>query len=41
MTLGQTMFSIALGLITLLVTAFAIYVASTTMWGDRWIRRGR
>jgi hypothetical protein len=40
LTTAQTLFSIALGSITLLVTFFALYVASSTAWGDRWIRRG-
>lgn len=39
MTTAQVLFSIALGLITLLVTWFAIYVAGSTMWGDRWFRK--
>jgi hypothetical protein len=38
-TTAQLVFSIALGAVTLLVTAFAVYVASSTMWGDRWFRR--
>jgi hypothetical protein len=38
-TTAQLVFSIALGVVTLLVTAFAVYVASSTMWGDRWFRR--
>ncbi|MGI9119422.1 MAG: hypothetical protein ACR2G7_04760 [Acidimicrobiales bacterium] len=36
MTTAQMVFSIALGLVTVLVTAFAVYVVSSTMWGDRW-----
>lgn len=40
-TTAQTVFSIALGSIALLIMFFAVYVASTTMWGDRWIRRSR
>ena len=35
----QIVFSIALGSIALLITFFALYVASTTMWGNRWFRR--
>ncbi|MGH9151257.1 MAG: hypothetical protein ACRD03_02385 [Acidimicrobiales bacterium] len=38
MTTAQTLFSIALGAITLLITAFALYVVSSTMWSDRWLR---
>ena len=39
MTTAQLVFSVALGVVTLLVTAFALYVVSSTMWGDRWFRR--
>lgn len=39
MTTAQLVFSVALGAITLVITAFAAYVASTTRWGDRWYRR--
>lgn len=38
-TTAQLFFAIALGSITLLITLFAVYVVSTTMWGDRWFRR--
>jgi hypothetical protein len=38
-TTAQVLFSIALGAIALLITFFAVYVASTTVWGDRWFRR--
>jgi hypothetical protein len=37
----QVLFSIALGAITLVITGFALYVAGSTMWGDRWYRRRR
>lgn len=37
-TTAQTLFAIALGAITVLITGFALYVASSTMWGDRWYR---
>jgi hypothetical protein len=40
-TTAQVLFSIALGLIALLITAFSIYVVSSTLWGNRWIRKGR
>jgi hypothetical protein len=36
---AQVLFSIALGIIALLITAYAVYVAGSTMWGDRWFRR--
>lgn len=39
MSTAQVLFAIALGSITLVITAFALYVASSTMWGDRWYRR--
>ena len=39
MTPAQLAFSIALGSITLLITGFALYVASSTVWSDRWYRR--
>jgi hypothetical protein len=38
-TTAQTIFAIALGAITVLISAFALYVASSTMWGNRWYRR--
>lgn len=37
----QVVFSVALATITLVITGFALYVASSTMWGDRWYRRRR
>ena len=40
MTTAQVLFSIALGAIALLITVYAVYVAGSTMWGDRWFRRG-
>ncbi|MDQ4069591.1 MAG: hypothetical protein M3203_09025 [Actinomycetota bacterium] len=39
MTGAQIAFSIALGTITLVITGFAVYVVSSTMWGDRWYGR--
>lgn len=41
MTTAQIVFSIALGAIAVLVTFFAVYVVSSTAWGDRWMRKGR
>lgn len=38
MTLAQTLFAVALGGVTLLVTAFAIYVLSSTVWAGRWFK---
>jgi hypothetical protein len=40
-TQAQIIFSTVLGLLTLLITFFGLYVASSTMWGDRWTRRRR
>ncbi|HET7487559.1 MAG TPA: hypothetical protein VFJ85_06475 [Acidimicrobiales bacterium] len=39
MTTAQTVFAIALGAVTLLITFFALYVLSSTVWAGRWIRR--
>lgn len=39
-TTAQLIFSIALGLVTLLITVFTLYVACTTFWADRWYPRG-
>ena len=36
---SQVIFSVALGSIALLITWFALYVASSTMWSNRWFRR--
>jgi len=41
MTTAQVVFATALGSITILISLFALYVASSTMWGDRWIRKSR
>lgn len=40
-TTAQALFSIALGVMALLITGFAIYVLSSTTWSDRWVRRGK
>ena len=39
MTTAQWIFVVALGAITVLITFFAVYVVSSTMWGGRWYRR--
>ena len=39
MTPAQAMFSVALAVVAASVTAFAVYVVSSTMWGGRWYRR--
>jgi hypothetical protein len=38
-TTAQWIFVVALGLIAVLITFFAAYVLSSTMWGGRWYRR--
>jgi hypothetical protein len=38
LAMAQTFFAIALGVIALFITFFAIYVVSSTLWADRWIR---
>ena len=40
MTTAQVVFAAALGSITIGVLAFGFYVLSSTVWGDRWVRRG-
>ncbi len=39
MTQAQTVFVIALSIIAVIIGAFAVYVAGSTMWADRWYRR--
>ena len=39
--MAQTLFAIALGFMALLITGFALYVISTVVWADRWVRRPR
>ncbi len=41
MSTAQVLFAIALGTVTLIITGFALYAASSTMWGDRWYNRRR
>jgi hypothetical protein len=36
---AQTLFAIALGVVTVVISGFAIYVLSTVMWADRWVRK--
>jgi hypothetical protein len=40
-TTAQTLFAIALGAMTVLISVFALYVLSSTMWADRWVRTKR
>ncbi|MDA8262346.1 MAG: hypothetical protein M0Z47_05895 [Actinomycetota bacterium] len=39
MSTAQVLFAIALAAVTLVVVAFAVFVVSSTMWGNRWVRR--
>lgn len=39
MTTAQALFAAALGAVTLLITFFALYVLSSTVWAGRWVRR--
>ncbi|MGH9183634.1 MAG: hypothetical protein ACRDZ9_07510 [Acidimicrobiales bacterium] len=39
MSAPQAVFAVALGVVTVVVMAFAVYVVSSTMWGDRWFGR--
>ncbi len=41
MSTAQVVFAVALGAVTLIITLFALYVMSSVIWGDRWIRKGR
>ena len=36
METSQIIFSVALGSLALLITWFALYVLSSTMWSNRW-----
>ncbi|HEY2428451.1 MAG TPA: hypothetical protein VGI06_05945 [Acidimicrobiales bacterium] len=36
---AQTLFAIALGTVAVIISAFAVYVVSTVVWADRWVRR--
>jgi hypothetical protein len=36
---AQWIFVVALGLVSVLITFFAVYVVSSTMWGGRWYRK--
>jgi hypothetical protein len=40
MTTAQIVFGAALGTIAIGIMAFGAYVVSSTVWGDRWVRRG-
>ena len=36
---AQALFAVALGVVTIVISGFAIYVISSVMWADRWVRR--
>jgi len=38
-TTAQTVFAVALSVVALVITLFALYAVSSTMWGDRWYGR--
>ena len=40
MTTAQVVFAVALGSIAIGIMLFGIYVVSSTVWGDRWVRKG-
>lgn len=40
MTTAQVVFAAALGSIAIGISLFALYVVSSTVWGDRWVRKG-
>jgi len=39
LSMAQTFFTIALAVIAIAVVAFGLYVVSTAVWADRWVRR--
>ena len=39
MSRAQAIFVVALSAVALLITVFAVYVTSSTMWAGRWYRR--
>ncbi|CAN5819137.1 hypothetical protein BH24ACT2_BH24ACT2_07520 [soil metagenome] len=39
LTTAQAVFSVALALVSLMITAFALHVVATTMRTGRWFRR--
>ena len=36
---AQTLFAVALAAVALIIAGFAMYVVSTVVWADRWVRR--
>ena len=41
MSTAQIVFSMALAVISAIIVAFAIFVLSSTVWGNRWVRPGQ
>ena len=39
LSMAQTFFTIALAVVAVAVMAFGLYVVSTVVWADRWVRR--
>jgi hypothetical protein len=38
-TTAQVLFSVALGVIALIIVAFGVFVLASTLWGDRWVSK--
>ncbi|HEX7166428.1 MAG TPA: hypothetical protein VF230_05545 [Acidimicrobiales bacterium] len=41
MTTAQIVFAIPFAAIALLIVFFSLYVVSSTIWGNRWVRRSK
>jgi hypothetical protein len=39
LTMAQSFFAIALGIVALFITFFAVYVVSSVFWADRWVKK--
>jgi len=39
LSMAQTFFTIALAVVAIAVMAFGLYVVSTVVWADRWVKR--
>lgn len=39
LVMAQTLFVIALAVVASIIGAFAVYVISSVVWADRWVRR--
>jgi hypothetical protein len=38
-TTAQVLFSVALGVIAVIIVAFGVFVLTTTLWGNRWVSK--